>query len=121
MMGVNTAALEQLVQTEVNKNLQSGQSIFDTGIKTATLSVKERKTNGDVVFTLQTDAQTGIKQDPDAIAASIAGKKRGETDAILRAQPGVSDVKIEYKPFWVSSTPKNVKHITIIFVSNGSK
>lgn len=121
MMGVNTAALEQLVQTEVGKELQSGQSIFDAGIKTATLTVKERKTNGDAVFTLQTDAQTGIKQDPDAIALSIAGKKRGETTAILQAQPGVKDVKIEYSPFWVGGTPKNVKHITITFVSNGSK
>lgn len=120
MMGVNTAALNQLVQTEVSKKLEPSQTIFDTGVKTATLTTKERKSNGDVVFSLTTDAQTGIKQDPDAIAKSIAGKKRGESTAILRAQPGVKEVKIEYTPFWVSATPKNTKHITVKFVNNGT-
>lgn len=121
MTGVNTAGLNQLIQSEVSKTIEGSQSIFDTGMKSATLTVKDRKTNGDIVFTLQTEAQTGIKQDPDAIAKSVAGKKRGETTSILRSQAGVTDVKVEYKPFWVSGTPKNVKHITVKFVSNGNK
>lgn len=121
MTGVNTAGLEQLVQTEVSKDLPSGQSIFDAGVKTASLVVKDRKANGDIVFVMQTDAQTGIKQDPDAVAKSIAGKKRGETSGILRAQPSVTDVKIDYRPFWVTRTPKNTKHISITFENNGNK
>ena len=121
MTGVNTAALNQLIQTEVSKSIEPSQSIFDTGMKSANLSVKDRKTNGDIVFTLMTDAQTGIKQDATAIAKKIAGKKQGETTSILRTQPGVTDVKVEYKPFWVGGTPTNVKHITVKFVSNGSK
>lgn len=122
MMGINTAALEQLVQTEVSKSIDGSQSISDTGVKAATVTIKEREANGDMTLTVKTDAQTGIKQDPALIAQSITGKKRGDTQSYIRSQPGVSDVKIEYKPFWVSRTPKNVKHITVEFVdSDGNK
>ena len=121
MVGVNSSGLNQLIENNVKKQIEPSQTIFDTGIKTANITVKERKSNGDIVIKAQTDAQTGIKQDADAIAKSIAGKKRSDSLALLRAQPGVAEVKIDYRPFWVASTPKNVKHITVVFEDNGNK
>lgn len=120
MAGVNTAGLTQILQSEAAKNIKDTQSVLDVGIKTATYTVKGTADNGDITIQVKTEAQAGVKQDPEAIANSIAGKKRGETQAILESLPGVTDVKIEYSPFWVSGTPKNPKHITIIFVNNGN-
>jgi hypothetical protein len=120
MAGVNTAGLTQVLQAEASKNIKDTQSVLDVGIKTATYTIKGTADNGDITVQVKTEAQAGVKQDPEAIANSIAGKKRGETKAILESLPGVTDVKIEYSPFWVSGTPKNPKHITIIFVNNGN-
>lgn len=121
MVGVNTAGLNQLIENDVKKQIEGSQTLFDTGIKNVNVSVKERKANGDIVIKAQTDAQTGIKQDADAIAKSIAGKKRGDSLALIRSQPGVAEVEIKYTPFWVSKTPKNVKHVTVVFEGDGSK
>lgn len=120
MSGVNITSLEKIVQTEVNKQLKGTQSIFDTGVKTAVINVTEKKPNGDIVFAMQTDAQTGIKKDAEAVAKLIAGKKYGESLTTLKAQAGVADAKINYSPFWVTKTPKDVKRISVDFIDNGS-
>lgn len=120
MTGVNTAGLNQLIQTSISKDIKPSQSIIDSGVKSASITVKERKANGETVIGVQTDAQVGVKQDAASIAASVAGKKRGETTSTVESLPGVTSVKVEYKPFWVSKTPKNVKHIKVNFVNNGS-
>lgn len=121
MIGINTAGLEQLVNSEATKSIEGSQEIIDSGVKSASLTVKERQANGDIVIDYKSDAQTGIKQDADMIAKSIAGKKRGDTQSYIRSLPGVSDVRVDYRPAWVSRTPKNVKHITVKFVDNDSK
>ena len=120
MAGVNTAGLTQILQAEAAKNIKDTQSVLDVGLKSATYAVKGTADNGDITVQVKAEAQAGVKQDPDAIANSIAGKKRGETQAILESLPGVTNVKIEYSPFWVSGTPKNPKHITITFINNGN-
>lgn len=122
MMGVNTAGLEHLVKAEASKTIEGSQEILDTGVKTATLAVTSRESNGDMAIEYKSDAQTGIKQDANMIAQSVAGKKRGDTQSYIRELPGVSDVRVDYRPLWVSRTPKNVKHITVNFIdSDGNK
>ena len=120
MMGVKTDGLDQIIKAEAAKQIQGSQSIIDTGLKSAIFTVKETKNNGMVAFSMQTDAQSGIKQDAASISKIIAGKKRGQSVSLIKEQPGVSDAKISYSPFWVKSTPKNVKHITVKFVNNGN-
>lgn len=117
MSGLSTDGLKQLVQTAAEKSIKSGQSIFDNGLDSATLTIDSQKKNGELSMTLTTNAQTGIKQDSQAIASSIAGKKYGQSVQVIKDQPGVADVTIKYSPFWVNSTPKNTKHITVNFVS----
>lgn len=120
MVGLNESAMDQLVNAEVKKQLKNNQSIFDSGIKTASVAVLEKRENGEVVLSFQGEAQTGIKQDSAAVANLIAGKKYGESLQLLKDQSGVSDVKISYSPFWVSGTPKDIKRITVNFINNGS-
>lgn len=120
MTGINTAGLDQLIQNSASKDIKESQSIIDSGSKTAVISIKETKSNGDIVISVQATAQAGVKQDATAIASSVTGKKRGDTMTAIEAMPGVTSVKVDYKPFWVSKTPKNVKHITIVFVNNGN-
>ena len=118
MSGLSSDSLKQLVQSAAEKAIQSGQSIFDNGTENATITIDSQKKNGELSLTLNTNAQTGIKQDSPAIASSIAGKKYGQSIQTIKDQPGVADVNIKYSPFWVNSTPKNTKHITVNFVSS---
>jgi hypothetical protein len=120
MLGVNTAGLDQLIKVEATKQIEGSQSVIDTGSKTAIFAVKETKNNGLVVLNVTADTQVGIKQDANYISKSITGKKRGQSVDIIKAQPGVSGAKISYSPFWVTKTPKNVKHITVKFTDNGA-
>lgn len=118
MSGLSTDALKQLVQSSAEKAIQSGQSIFDNGLENATITIDSQKKTGELSLTLTANAQTGIKQDSPVIASSIAGKKYGQSIQTIKDQPGVADVVIKYSPFWVNSTPKNTKHITVNFVSS---
>ncbi|MEI6237088.1 MAG: hypothetical protein WCP03_00600 [Candidatus Saccharibacteria bacterium] len=120
MLGVNTAGLDQLIKVEATKQIEGSQSVIDTGSKTAIFAVKETKNNGLVVLNVTADTQVGIKQDANYISMSVAGKKRGQSVDIIKAQPGVSNAKINYSPFWVNKTPSNVKHITVKFTDNGT-
>ncbi|HUD03396.1 MAG TPA: hypothetical protein VMR51_01260 [Patescibacteria group bacterium] len=119
MMGVNSTGLDQLVKAEATKQIQGSQSVINTGVSSAVINMTEQKSNGDVAFSLVSNAQTGIKQDPSIIAKSILGKKYGDSVNIIQNMPGVSAVKITYSPFWVSTTPKAAKHITVKFVNDG--
>ena len=116
MTGANITALDQLVKAEVIKQ-DNQQSIFDTGVRSAITSVKEKQASGDVVFTLQANAQTGIQQDSQAIAKLIVGKKYGESLSIIRSQSGVSDVRIKYSPFFVTITPNKLERISVNFTN----
>jgi hypothetical protein len=116
MMGVNITSLDQLIIAEVAQQ-NSKQSVFDTGAKTALVTLREKAASGDVTFNLQTSAQTGMQQDAEAIANLIAGKKYGESLSTIKSQSGVADAKVSYSPFWVSQTPKDTKRINVTFIS----
>jgi hypothetical protein len=116
MAGANMTSLDQLVIAEV-ANQNNKQSVFDTGVQTALVSLKERTAEGNVVFSLQVSAQTGIQQDAEAIANLIAGKKYGDSLSTIKSQSGVADATVKYSPFWVSGTPKDTKRINVTFIS----
>jgi len=121
MMGVNTAGLDQLIKDEASKQIEGTQSVIETGSNDAIFSVKETKSGGVVVLSVQADTQTGIKQDAAIISKSITGKKRGQSVTILKDLPGVTDAKITFKPFWVTKAPKNIKHITVKFENDAKQ
>jgi hypothetical protein len=117
MAGVNTADLESLIKKDASEQLEGSQEVLDTGLDDASISVKTRNPNGDYVVAVATNTQVGIKQDPNAIAEGIAGKKKGESYDIIRSLPGVKEVEIKYSPFWVTKTPSNPSKIKVEFIN----
>lgn len=110
MTGVQKADLEKLVTETAQKDIDGNkQQIVGTGLDEATFSI-----DGDTV-TVTTIATAGPKIDVAATTAEIAGKKRSQVEAIIQANPGVKEVRVDYSPFWVSNTPKKTSKIQIVF------
>jgi hypothetical protein len=121
-LGVKTDDLKQVVEADAKKQIDtSKQAIQDNGVSKAVIRTTENKTADGVKIQVQSIVVAGAQLDADGIKKEIAGKKKGETQAIILARPGMKDVTISYSPFWVAKTPKNVKHINIVFEqANGS-
>ena len=120
MSGVDSKALGELVTKLAVEQAGPGQNVVDTGLSKATLTIKQTKPNGDIVFTVKTTAQVGLKQDQEAIANSVKGKNARQTADTIKALNGVKDVKVNYSPFWVSKTPKNTKKVKIVFINESA-
>lgn len=121
MQGVEQSSLDQILQSEAQKTLNNPtQTVLNSGVSTAKLTTKERKSATNILVAVSTTATTGIKQDAGAIKDAVAGKKYGETVQAIESLPGVSNVTVEYSPFWVRKTPSNPDKITIIFKNESS-
>ena len=120
MSGVDSKALGELVTKLAVEQAGPGQNVVDTGLSKATLTIKQTKPNGDIVFTVKTTAQVGLKQDQQAIADSVKGKNARQTADTIKALNGVKDVKVNYSPFWVGKTPKNTKKVKIVFINESA-
>ncbi|HSX23677.1 MAG TPA: hypothetical protein VLE74_01105 [Candidatus Saccharimonadales bacterium] len=121
-LGVKQDDLKQLVEADIKKHIDvSKQVIQDNGLGKAVLAVVDKKSASEVKFEVKTLATAGPQLDGAGIKKQIAGKKKGQSQSIIQARPGIKDVTITYSPFWVYSTPKNVKHITVIFDQNNAK
>ena len=117
MSGVNADSLNELITQEALEKAGQGQTIADTGIKTAVINVNGRS-GTTLDMTVNTTAIAGVKQDEAAIKSLIAGKNARQTADALKQIPGVKDVKVDYSPFWVNKTPKKESKISIVFVTN---
>ncbi len=120
MTGASTDGLNQIITMLAGKNLASTQSVLTTGISSAAETIKDQPSNGNITFNLSTTATTGIKQNPQAIAQSIKGMKKGDAQNYIQGLPGVTSVTINYNPFYVTTAPKNLKQINVSFVNNGN-
>ncbi len=115
-LGVKTDDLKQIVEANAKKQIDtSKQVIQDNGLSKAVIRTTENKTASGVTFQLQTLVVAGPQLDAEGIKKEVAGKKKGETQSIILSRPGIKEVNVSYSPFWVVSTPKNTKHITIVF------
>jgi hypothetical protein len=117
MAGVSTEGLNQLIDAQIQSQLGPDEKIYDNGLSTGKITVKEKKPNGDVAFEFTGTAKVGVKQDAQVIAQTVAGKKYGDSVAAVKNLSGVSDVTITYSPFYVRTTPKNTNKITVTFES----
>ena len=117
MSGVNADSLNELITQEALEKAGQGQTIADTGIKTAVINVNGRS-GTTLDMTVNTTAIAGVKQDEAAIKSLIAGKNARQTADALKQIPGVKDVKVDYSPFWVNKTPNKESKISIVFVTN---
>lgn len=114
-LGAKKDDIKVLVENDAKKRIDtSKQAIQDNGVEKAVVRVTE-KSASEAKFQLQTIVVAGAQLDAPAIKKEIAGKKKGDTQRIILARPGIKDVNIDYSPFWVFSTPKQASHTTIIF------
>jgi hypothetical protein len=121
-LGVKSDDLKQIVEANAKKQIDSSKQVIqDNGLSKAVIRTTDNKTADGVKFQLQTLVVAGPQLDTDGIKKEVAGKKKGDTQSIIQSRPGIKDVSVKYSPFWVSKTPKNTKHITIVFEqANGS-
>lgn len=120
MLGAKQSALKQLIEDDIKQHIDATkQTILDNGLAKAVFTILDKPPNGDVKFSLQSQASAGVQQDTDAIKKAVAGKKKGDTQSIIQQRPGVKDVTINYSPFWVASTPSKLSKITVVFEQSG--
>jgi len=117
MLGVKTDDLKKIVENDIKKHIDtSKQTILNNGIANAQTSVTSKTSDTNVKVSFQTSAEAGAQLDVNAIKKAVAGKKRGDTQTIIEARPGIKEVKIDYSPFWVGATPSRTSRITVIFL-----
>lgn len=115
MLGVNSDDLTQVVNASVQSEIDpERQQVQDAGLDQASFKVQGEE-GGKADVTMSTIVGIGPKIDTDKLKSEIAGKKKGETEEIVRQFPGVNDVVVDYSPFWVNKTPKNPSKVTIEF------
>lgn len=117
MSGVSSEALNQLITQEALAKAGKEQTVVDTGLSSAVITVDS--TTGNVSsMTVKTTAVTGVKQDEAAVKALVAGKNARETSDTLKQISGVEEVTVDYSPIWVNKTPNDPDKITVVFKTN---
>lgn len=115
MVGAKHDDVKALVENQANKSIDaSKQMIMNNGLDSATYQVYDHQADGKTRLNVKSEVTAGPKLNTDDIKKSVAGKRRGEIQEILK-QPGIQEVEVIYSPFWVSKAPKDTNKITIVF------
>lgn len=114
MLGALQTDLQKVLDKSVEDKIDTKkQSITDYGLDQAEFSLQDVQKDGAAV-SLRTTVVAGAELSVDTIKKQVAGKKAGEAQRLIAANPGVTDVQVEYSPFWVSSIPKKIDKITVV-------
>jgi hypothetical protein len=114
MLGTKKEDLEKIVEYEAKKKIDTKKQTIQTfGLEDAVFGLQSKNSDG-VSVTMQATALTGAEFNTATIKKQIAGKKANDAKKVIEANPGVTDVKVEYSPFWVSKIPGNVDKITVV-------
>ena len=114
MFGVMQTELEQIIEASVKDKVDTNkQTITDFGLDEAVFSIQGVTADGASV-SMQATVVAGADLNPEAIKKQVAGKKAGGAKDIIMANPGVTDVNVEYSPFWVGAIPKRIDKITVV-------
>ena len=62
---------------------------------------------------MQTVATAGPQLNINAIKTEVIGKKSGDIQAELKANPDVTGVSVKLSPFWVTTVPKKTSKVTV--------
>lgn len=122
MLGIKEEHLQEVIKKDVEDSIDlSKQAITDYGIDEAIMRINNQPTPNEAFISFRTSVVAGPEIDETVIKENIRGKKRGEAEKYIEALPGVQEAVIEYSPFWVYSTPKSAKKITIIIEKPGDQ
>lgn len=113
MLGAKQEDLKKIVAAAVDDKIDKNkQQILDHGLGTAVFKMQsQRGTSTLVSFDVTAVAGTDINLDD--VKKQVAGKKSNDAKEIIGKYPGVTDVTVDYSPFWVSSIPKKAGKITV--------
>ncbi len=114
MLGAKQSDLEELVKNAVSDKIdEKTQKLQDSGIEKAQFSAQQPASATSAVVNMKVKTVIGPDLDVKTIKENAAGKKAGPIQDGLKGQPGITDVKVSYSPFWVSSVPTNTEKITV--------
>jgi len=114
MFGVKQSNLNALIVNSVDQQINtSKQTIQATGLNQAVYS-NFTQTASQGSITMQTSSTIGPHLNLAQLKSEIVGMKKADVASTIEQNPGVTGVTIQYSPFWVSSTPKNINKITIV-------
>lgn len=113
MLGVQQADLKTILDDNIKKQIDTGkQSILDEGLRGATFAATGTTATSSQI-NLQSLAVAGPQLSVAMIKTLAAGKKSGDVQSELRADPGVTDVTVKFSPFFVNHVPKKLDKITV--------
>lgn len=113
LIGIKQADLKKVVAEAVNEKIDpTKQSILDYGIENAVFKMQSQQGSRTLVA-FDGTAVAGSDLNLDEIKRQIAGKKANTAKEIIGKYPSVTEVKVEYSPFWVKSIPKKESKITV--------
>jgi hypothetical protein len=114
MLGIKRDDLSQIVKDDIQEEIDTEkQAITNDGIDESIMRINNQTTPTESFISFRTSVTAGPEIDENAIKEAVRGKKRGEVQQYISNQPGVTDVTVSYSPFWVYTTPKAAKKITI--------
>lgn len=121
MLGVKQSDLATLVKANVNSQIDKGkQSILDDGVAKASFTTLVQPTPTAASVHMHAKSVAGPQLDSEVLKKQVAGKKSGDIKSLIRQTPGVTDVEVHYRPFWVTATPKDANKITIQIDKTGN-
>jgi hypothetical protein len=113
MFGTKQSDLKTLIAAAVDKQIDpSKQNILDYGVASASFQLKNQDATSATVGMSDT-AIAGSDLNLSQLKQQVAGKKTGDAKSIIGNYPGVTNVTVNYSPFWVSSIPGKTSKITI--------
>lgn len=113
MLGVKQSDLQTIVTSSVDQQINtSKQTILDYGLSSASYTLQNQQSNGALVG-MQVTSIAGSQLNVATIKSQVAGKKAADAEAIIKENPGVTDVTVNYSPFWVSSIPNKTSKISV--------
>lgn len=119
MYGVKKADLRKIIEAEAADKIdKSRQSIIDDGIDKARFGIESPAATPQLTTTMNATAVAGPQIDVEQVKQDMVGKKSGVVRDEIKANPGVEDVEVTYKPFWVTKAPKPEK-TTVVFEKVG--
>jgi len=119
MLGIHESDLQTLVNDSVNQQINGKQqSIVSNGARQAVFTVTNPSPTGANVV-IAVNSVVGTKIDVNSIKSQIVGKKSADVQSIIKAYPGVTNVTVNFSPFWTDTVPTNQSKITLVIKNTG--
>lgn len=113
MVGAEQSALKKVITESVKDKIDlSKQEILDYGLDSAVFKLQNQQ-NSQTLVTMALTVIAGSDLNLNEIKKQVAGKKSNDAKQVIGDYPGVTEVTVDYSPFWVSAIPKKTSKIKV--------